>query len=511
MATKRASASQVFSAGVDIKNFRDAPEEQLEKWRQNQRNRNRPPEIIDQIVEKDKLYRAALRARADLAKQKGTLMQSLNPKKGGAKTEEEKEAIKEQCREISKQVDAKDAESKTLFEECEKLLSQVGVMLEPDVPISFDEADNEIVCHCGKIPVIPNFKPHNELLAMIDGYDPDRGNRVAGHRGYYLKGAALRLNQALYRYGLDFLQSRGFQSMHTPFFMRRNIMKSLCQLEDFEECLYHVDSATSDPNDDMFLIATAEQTLCGYHLTETLDPKELPKRYAGFSTCFRKEAGASGKDNWGIFRVHQLEKVEQFAITSPHGDESRKMHQEMINNACEFIRSLGIPFRVVKVVSGELNYSTANQYDVEAWFPSYNAYRELVSGSNCLDFQSRKLDIRFGQRQNKTDAPEYVHMLNCTLCATERTLCCILENYQTPEGIEVPNVLQPYMKEIIEEEEPVTNFDMPDVDLRAETQKIQTKTRDVTLIPFVKKEEAPAPAAPAEKPKEAAPPAEKPQ
>ena len=484
--SKKSSAAQVFTAGVDIKNFRDQPEEALEKWRENQRKRGRKPELIDEIVEQDKIYRASLKKKADLAKERGALMQSLNPKKGGVKTEEEKEQIKAQSVELKKQLEDLEVETEKLFKKVEKLLCEVGCMIQPDVPVSLDEANNVTVCTCGKIPEIPNFKPHHELLSMIDGYDSGRGTRVAGHRGYYLKGAALRLNQALFRYGLDFLTSRGYETIHTPFFMRRDIMGRVCQLEDFEETLYHVDSATADKNDDMFLIATSEQTLCGFHLNETLDPSELPKRYAGFSTCFRKEAGASGKDNWGIFRVHQFEKVEQFCITSPHGGESDKVHHQMINNSCEFLKTLGIPFRVVCVVSGELNYSTSKKYDIEGWFPSYGTYRELVSGSNCLDFQSRKLDIRFGHGKNKDGEKEYVHMLNCTLCATERTLCAILENYQTPEGIKVPKVLQPYLKQIIEEEEPATDYNMPDVDLQAEAEKIKTHSVDVTFIPFVK-------------------------
>ncbi|OHS97390.1 seryl-tRNA synthetase family protein [Tritrichomonas foetus] len=493
MATKKAAVAQVFQAGVDIKNFRDQPEEVLAKWRENQKKRNRPAELIDQIVEEDKKYRAALKKKADLAKERGALMQSLNPKKGGAKTEEEKEQIKAKCLEMKKELETLEEETEKQFKLVEKMLCEVGCMIQPDVPVSLDEANNITVATCGKIPEIPNWKPHNELLEMIDGYDADRGARVAGHRGFYLKGAALRLNQALFRYGLDFLESRKFTPFHTPFFMRSDVMGRVCQLEDFKETLYHVDSATNDPKDDMFLIATSEQTLCGYHLNESLDPQELPKRYAGFSTCFRKEAGASGKDNWGIFRVHQFEKVEQFCICSPHGGESDKIHHEMIDNASEFLKTLGIPFRVVLIVSGELNYSTSKKYDVEGWFPSYGTYRELVSGSNCLDFQARKLDIRYGHGKNKDGEKEYVHMLNCTLCATERTLCAILENYQTPEGIRVPKVLQPYMRKIIEEEQQAANYNMPDVDLQELAEKIPQRAEDITLIPFVKP--APAPKA----------------
>ena len=357
-------------------------------------------------------------------------------------------------------------------------------MIDPAVPVSLDEKDNGLLLKCGKIPEIPNFKPHNELLALIDGYEPERGARVAGHRGYYLKGLALKLNQALFRYGLDFLMSRGYKSLHTPFFMKSEVMGRVCQLEDFQETLYHIDSPTNDPKDDLFLIATSEQTLCGLHLNESFDETQLPIRYAGFSTCFRKEAGASGKDNWGIFRVHQFEKVEQFVIASPHNNESQKLHEEMVTTSCEFLRSLGLPFRAVLVVSGELNYSTNRKCDIEAWFPSYNSYRELVSASNCLDFQSRKLDIRFGHGKNKEGEKEYVHLLNATLCATERTLCCILEHYQTPEGIKIPKVLQPYMRDLISESvKDFNSLNIPDVDLQNEFCNVP-QFKDVDFIPF---------------------------
>jgi seryl-tRNA synthetase len=166
----------------------------------------------------------------------------------------------------------------------------------------------------------------------------------------------------------------------------------------------------------------------------------------------------------------------------------------MIDNASEFLKSLGIPFRVVLIVSGELNYSTSKKYDVEGWFPGYGTYRELVSGSNCLDFQARKLDIRYGHGKNDKGEKEFVHMLNCTLCATERTLCAILENYQTPEGIKVPKVLQPYMRQIVQEEARTTDYNMPDVDLQAVAETLPLQMKDVEFIPFVKAPEAPAPA-----------------
>lgn len=170
----------------------------------------------------------------------------------------------------------------------------------------------------------------------------------------------------------------------------------------------------------------------------------MPTKFGGFSTCFRKEAGAHGKDNWGIFRIHQFEKIEQFVICEP--EESWNEFHHMVNTAEEFYQSLNLPYRVVSIVSGALNDAAAMKYDLEAWFPGYETYRELVSCSNCLDFQSRGLDVKTqAKKDDKGKQQQFVHMLNATLCATERTLCCILENYQTPEGLKVPEVLVPFV------------------------------------------------------------------
>jgi len=192
-----------------------------------------------------------------------------------------------------------------------------------------------------------------------------------------------------------------------------------------------------------YLIATSEQPISAFHQGEWLEPKQLPLRYGGISTCFRKEAGAHGKDTWGIFRVHQFEKIEQFCITTP--ENSWEMHEEMLKIAEEFYQSLGIPYRVVSIVSGALNNAAAKKYDLEGWFPGFNEFRELVSCSNCTDYQSRSLGIRCGSKKQNEKEKKFVHMLNSTLCATTRTICAILENYQTENGVNVPEVLQSYM------------------------------------------------------------------
>jgi len=238
---------------------------------------------------------------------------------------------------------------------------------------------------------------------------------------------------------MEFLHSRGYNPVQTPFFMKKSTMSKVAALAEFDESLYKV----SGQEEDCYLIATSEQPCCALHMNSTLNAKQLPIKYVGYSTCFRKEAGAYGKDVWGIFRVHQFEKIEQFVLCSPK--DSWDLHEEMIRVSEEFYQSLEIPYRIVSIVSGELNNAAAKKYDLEAWFPTLGTYRELVSCSNCTDYQARRLDIKFGSVKAEDGSNQYVHMLNSTLTATERTICCILENYQTPKGIKIPKVLLPYI------------------------------------------------------------------
>lgn len=186
--------------------------------------------------------------------------------------------------------------------------------------------------------------------------------------------------------------------------------------------------------------------MAAYHAKDWIEEKDLPLKYAGVSSCFRKEAGSHGRDSWGIFRVHQFEKVEQFVVCSP--EDSDRLHSEMIDCSEEFMKSLKLPYQTIKIVTGALNDAATMKYDLEAWFPGYDNYRELVSCSNCTDYQSRPLEVRLGYNKQDAREKQYVHMLNGTLCATERTLCCILENYQTEEGIIVPEPLRKYMDDI---------------------------------------------------------------
>uniref|UniRef100_A0A8C4WSE2 Serine--tRNA ligase, cytoplasmic n=1 Tax=Eptatretus burgeri TaxID=7764 RepID=A0A8C4WSE2_EPTBU len=329
-------------------------------------------------------------------------------------------------------------------------LREIGNILDESVPISNDEDnDNKIERTSGDCMVKKRYS-HVDLVVMVDGFEGEKGAIVAGSRGYFLKGPLVFLEQALLQYALRQLASRGYTPVYTPFFMRKEVMQEVAQLSQFDEELYKVigkgsENAEDCSVDEKYLIATSEQPIAALHRGEWLEPRHLPLRYAGLSTCFRQEVGSHGRDTRGIFRVHQFEKVEQFVYTSPHERKSWEMFDEMIETSETFYQSLGIPYRIVNIVSGALNHAAAKKLDLEAWFPGSGAFRELVSCSNCTDYQARRLRIRYGQTKKMMDKTEFVHMLNATMCATTRTICAILENYQTEEGIRVPEVLRPFM------------------------------------------------------------------
>merc|ERR1719433_1013673 len=256
-------------------------------------------------------------------------------------------------------------------------------------------------------------------------------------------GPGVLLNQALINYGIAFLSMRGYTPLQPPFFMKKDLMGKTAELEDYHEVLYKVKEDEDQPQLDRYLIATSEQPISAYHRGQFIDRKEFPFRYAGVSSCFRREAGSSGRDIRGTFRVHQFEKIEQFVLSEP--EKSWEEHETMIRMAEEFYQSLGIPYRTVAIVSGELNNAAAKKYDLEGWFPGDDEgkgkYRELVSCSNCTDYQARAMQTKYGFKPSDP----FCHMLNSTLCATERAMCCLVENYQEEGGVRVPRALQPFM------------------------------------------------------------------
>eukprot|EP00904_Undaria_pinnatifida_P011963 jgi/Undpi1/7898/HiC_scaffold_24.g10370.m1 len=425
---------------IDINMFRKDRGGDPEVIRESQRRRFESPDIVDEVIDLDTQWREC-RSRIDfLNKDKNRFQKEVTKaKKAGQEDAENAARIVEVVKEV-KVVEVALAE---LGLQVAKLLPKIGNIVAKDVPTSDDEEKDSIVTSTfGPNPTGQQYMHHHEVLHRIGGYEPERGVGVAGHRAYFLRDAGLLLNQALINYSIAFLRKRKYSVLQPPFFMTKDVMAGVAQLEQFDEELYKV---SGEGTDEKYLIATSEQPLCAFHKGEWLKESELPLRYGGVSTCFRKEAGAHGKDTWGIFRVHQFEKVEQFCICEGDLEKSSAMQDEMVSTAEEFYQSLGISYRVINIVSGELNNAAIKKYDLEAWFPAYEEFRELVSCSNCTDYQSRGMEVRSGQKKMGQGDKKYVHMLNSTLCATTRTMSCILENYQTPTGVTVPEVLVPYM------------------------------------------------------------------
>nr|CAB3265867.1 serine--tRNA ligase, cytoplasmic-like [Phallusia mammillata] len=329
-------------------------------------------------------------------------------------------------------------------------LREIGNILHDSVPVSNDEdADNKIERTFGDCSVRKKYS-HVDLVTMVDGYEGEKGAIVSGSRGYFLKGPLVFLEQALINFALQRLANNGYVPLYTPYFMRKEVMQEVAQLSQFDDELYKVVGKSSEKSEDSsidekYLIATSEQPIAAFHRDDWLEPEKLPLKYAGFSTCFRQEVGSHGRDTRGIFRVHQFEKVEQFVYASP--ENSWECFSEMINTAEGFYKDLGIAYRIVNIVSGALNHAASKKLDLEAWFPGSGAHRELVSCSNCLDYQARRLRVRFGQTKKMMEKVEFVHMLNATMCATTRVICAILETYQNEEGVVIPEVLRPFMPE----------------------------------------------------------------
>ncbi len=418
---------------LDIELFRT----NLQKIIESETKRFKDPSNAEKTFEIDKKWRDTFAQEQNLNRKRNEINKQIAQfKKDG---ENKKfEAAKKESSELKKTVE----DLKKQREEFEKKRDEyryvVGNILHESVPRGETEEQNEIVRKFGTLPKF-DFTPlsHVDLIEKIDGADTKKASEVVGSRFYYLKGDLVLLNLALLNFALERLTSKNYIPMWTPFFLKHEIMKAAAELADFEEQLYKIQ------DEDLFMIATSEQTLAAYHYNEIIDPDKLPLKYVGISSCFRKELGSHGRDTLGIFRVHRFEKVEQFIFSKP--EDSWMHYEELISNSEELYKDLNIPYRIVNIASGELNDNASKKYDLEAWFPASETYRELVSCSNCLDYQARKLKIRMGTvgaQKNK----EILHTLNSTGIATARTLCCILENYQNKDhSISIPKVLHKYM------------------------------------------------------------------
>lgn len=461
---------------LDIELFREDKGGSPGKIKENQAKRFKDVTIVDKVVEADNKWRK-LRFQADeLNRMRNTVSKVIGEKMKKKEPVGDNDTVPEdiiqdvtvnlsctvdvfktmqvvQLKKLSQIIaDAMkkcdEDRVKTETERGEKL-KEIGNMLHESVPVSKDEDENVVEKKFGDTETRKKYS-HVDLIHMVDGVDAERGAVTAGGRGYYLKGSMVFLEQALINLALRQLSEKGFTPLYTPFFMRKEVMMEVAQLSQFDEELYKVISKGSEKGeetslDEKYLIATSEQPIAAYHRDEWVPTEDLPIKYAGLSTCFRQEVGSHGRDTRGIFRVHQFEKVEQFCLTSPHDNKSWELFNEMISNAEGFCQCLGIPYRLVNIVSGELNNAASKKLDLEAWFPASGAFRELVSCSNCLDYQARRLRVRYGQTKKMNQETEYVHMLNGTMCATTRVICAILENYQVEDGVIVPEILRPMM------------------------------------------------------------------
>jgi len=317
-------------------------------------------------------------------------------------------------------------------------LLRIPNILHESVPVGKGEDDNVPVRSWGRKPEF-DFPPkdHVELGVSLGLIDVERAAKTSGARFYYLKNGAVMLDMALMNFALTEMKRKGFVPVEPPFMMRRRPYEGATDLGDFEEMLYKVEE------EDLYLIATSEHPIAAMLMDEVLNAELLPLRYVGVSANFRREAGAHGKDTKGIFRAHQFNKVEQFIFCRP--EESWGLHEELIRNAEELFQGLELPYRVVNVCTGDIATFAAKKYDLEVWMPAQGRYREVVSCSNCTDYQARRLNIRYREAEGKPPKG-FVHTLNSTAIATGRAIVAILENYQQGDGsVIVPSVLRPFM------------------------------------------------------------------
>ena len=346
------------------------------------------------------------------------------------------EAKLKEVRRIPQEIEDLEAKSAERYARLNGILMSMPNMLHESVPAGKDETQSVVIRSGGKKPKF-SFEPrhHIDLLTGLGMVDMERAAKVAGARFFFLKGDAVKLEHAIMQYALDLLRERGFTAVEPPFMLNRAAYEGVVNLEDFGPVIYKIEG------EDLYLIATSEHPLVSMHMDEILEGSDLPIKYCGFSPCFRVEAGAHGKDTKGIFRVHQFYKVEQVVFCRP--DESWKLHEELISNVERIYQALEIPYRVVVLCSGDTGFMSAKTFDLEAWLPGQQNYREMASASNITDFQARRLLIRYREKQNAPTT--LVHTLNSTAVVT-RTLVALVENFQQKDGtVKIPEVLGPYM------------------------------------------------------------------
>ncbi len=420
---------------IDLRLLREDPD----RVRASQRARGEDVALVDALLSADERRRSSGVRFDELRAEQKSLGKLI-----GRATGDEKAELLKRAEQLKADVKAADAERDAADTETQELLLKLSNLVHPDVPVGGEEDFVTLETH-GTIRdfAAEGFEPkdHLELGQLLGAIDVERGAKVSGSRFYFLTGVGALLELALVNAAMAQATAAGFTPMLTPALVRPQSMAGTGFLGQAAQDVYHLDK------DDLYLVGTSEVALAAYHMDEILEADKLPLRYAGFSPCFRREAGSHGKDTRGIFRVHQFDKVEMFSYVTP--EESQEEHRRLLEWEKQWLTSLELPFRVIDVASGDLGSSAARKYDCEAWIPTQGKYRELTSTSDCTEFQSRRLQIRV--REDKKVRP--LATLNGTLCAVPRTIVAILENHQQPDGsVRVPEVLRPYLggREILE-------------------------------------------------------------
>ena len=411
---------------IDLKVIRENPD----AARTSQKVRGEDPALIDQLIAADDARRAALSAFETLRAEQNTLSKSVGAAKGYEKT-----ALLEKAKGLSAQVKAAEATASELAEKSQAILLQIHNLIDPEAPVGGEE-DFKIIEHVGtpRDFAADGFeaRDHVEIGKILKAIDTERGAKVSGSRFYYLTGMGAMLEFALVNYAISSATKAGFTPVIPPVLVKPPAMEGTGFLGQAAENVFHLEE------DDFYLVGTSEVPLAAYHMDEIVD--NLPLRYAGYSSCFRREAGTYGKDTRGIIRVHQFDKVEMFTFCKP--EDAKAEHLRLLQWEKDFMNAMEIPYRVIDVASGDLGASAIRKFDIEAWIPTQNAYREVTSTSNCTEFQARRLNIRYREESGTKS----VATLNGTLVAIPRMIVAILENHQNADGsVNVPAALRPFL------------------------------------------------------------------
>jgi seryl-tRNA synthetase len=420
-------------AMLDIKLIRENPE--LVKNNLAKRGNPETTQMLEDLIAVDKEWRINLTKLNELRHQRKQVTIEIAKLKKAAK---EADSEVERAQDIDEKITHLEKQVTQQEQKTHGYLMQLPNLLDESVPLGKDSNDNVQIKTWGTIPKF-NFpiKNHIDLALDLDQIDMERAGKISGARFFYLKNQVAQLDMALMSFAIEELTKNGYTPIIPPYLMKREAYEGVTSLGDFADVLYKVE------NEDLYLIATSEHPMAAMYMNEVLKELDMPLKLAGISTCFRKEAGAHGKDTRGIFRTHQFNKIEQFIFCKP--EDSTRLHEELLQNAVELLQKLELPYRVVNVCTGDIGTVAAKKYDIEAWMPAQNGYREVVSCSNCTDYQGRRLGIRYREKEG---APPkgFVHTLNSTAVATGRTIVAILENNQQEDGtINIPSALRKYM------------------------------------------------------------------